>query len=161
MNTAGKRAGGTVAVTVRPMSASDIAAALFILEESPQAAKWSGGALLDASSRGIAWTGEVDELVAGILIGRVAADEFEIQNLAVAMAHRRQGVATRLVGAALESARIGGSVKAYLEARASNEGAIALYSKMGFRISGRRAKYYCDPLEDAVLLALDMNGTPP
>jgi ribosomal-protein-alanine N-acetyltransferase len=45
--------------------------------------------------------------------------------------------------------------------RASNEKAIALYSKLGFRNSGRRTKYYRDPEEDAVLLVLGTNGTAP
>jgi ribosomal-protein-alanine N-acetyltransferase len=143
------------------MSASDIAAVLFILEESPEAAMWSRDSLLEASSLGIAWTAEIGGLVAGTLIGRAAADEFEILNLAVAKAHRRRGVATRLVGAALESARAVGAAKTYLEVRASNEKAIALYSKLGFRILGRRTKYYRDPEEDAVLLVLDTNGTAP
>jgi ribosomal-protein-alanine N-acetyltransferase len=120
---------------------------------------WSRESLSDAASSGAAWTAEVEGLVAGILIGRAAADEFEILNLAVAKAHRRQGVATRLVAAALESARKAGAAKTYLEVRASNEGGIALYSKLGFRISGRRAKYYRDPEEDAVLLVLDTDGT--
>jgi ribosomal-protein-alanine N-acetyltransferase len=161
MHTPGKATGGKSAVTVRLMSASDIAKAQSILEESPEAAMWSRDSLLDAASRGAAWTAEVEGLVAGILIGQAAADEFEILNLAVARTHRRQGVATRLVGAALESARAAGAAKAYLEVRASNEKAIALYSKLGFRISGRRTKYYRDLKEDAVLLVLDTNRTAP
>lgn len=159
MFTPGKKAEGTSGVTVRPMSALDITASLSILEESPEAAQWSRESLLDTFSRGIAWAAEVDGRVAGILIGLVAADEFEILNLAVAKAHRRQGVATRLVGAALESARIAGALRTYLEVRASNQVAIAFYSQMGFRDSGRRVKYYRDPVEDAVLLALKTNGT--
>jgi [ribosomal protein S18]-alanine N-acetyltransferase len=161
MYTTGKKVGGTLAFTLRPMCASDISAALSILEESPEAAKWSRESLLEVSSRGIAWAAELDGRVAGILIGRVVADEFEILNLAVAKEHRRQRVATRLVSAAVESARIAGAVKAYLEVRASNEGAIAFYSRVGFRVSGRRPNYYRDPVEDALLLALHTNRTIP
>jgi ribosomal-protein-alanine N-acetyltransferase len=91
---------------------------------------------------------------AGILIGRVAADEFEVLNLAVAKARRRRGVATQLVEVALEDARIAGARQTYLEVRASNKGGIALYERLGFRVCGRRPNYYRDPIEDAILLVL-------
>ena len=49
----------------------------------PEAATWSRASLLESASSGIALAAEVDGRVAGILIGRVVADEFEILNLAV------------------------------------------------------------------------------
>jgi ribosomal-protein-alanine N-acetyltransferase len=140
---------------------SDASAAQFILEESPEASMWSIESLLESASRGIAWTAELDRCVAGILIGRVAADEFEILNLAVAQACRRRGVATQLVRAALDHARTAGASQTYLEVRASNEAAIGLYLRMGFSAYGRRPNYYLNPAEDAVLLALHKNETIP
>jgi ribosomal-protein-alanine acetyltransferase len=159
MHSLGERAGESSAVTVRRMSASDGSAALSILQESPEAALWSQESLLESADRGIAWAAELGGRVTGILIGRAAADEFEILNLAVAKAHRRRGIATQLFAAALEHARTVGAKKAYLEVRATNEGAIAFYSRMGFRVSGRRPNYYRNPVEDAVLLSLPTNGT--
>jgi [ribosomal protein S18]-alanine N-acetyltransferase len=146
------------ALSLRPMSSSDISAALSILEESPEAARWSRASLVDSASSGFAWVAELDGRVSGILVGRVAADEFEILNLAVAKVCRRKGVATRLVTSALESARTAGAPRIYLEVRASNEGAIDLYTRMGFRESGRRRNYYRNPSEDAVLLVLNQDG---
>lgn len=159
MHNPGKKRSQPTAVTVRAMSDADVSAALSILEESPEAAKWSRDSLLESAARGTSWAAELDGRVAGILIGRVAADEFEILNLAVAKAHRRRGIATQLLKAALESARAGGAREIYLEVRASNEAGIAFYSRMGFRVSGRRPNYYRDPAEDAVLLALYANGS--
>ena len=161
MHSLGERAGESSAVTVRRMSASDGSAALSILQESPEAALWSQESLLESADRGIAWAAELGGRVTGILIGRAAADEFEILNLAVAKAHRRRGIATQLLAAARESARMAGAEKTYLEVRASNEGAMALYTRMGFRVSGRRPNYYRHPAEDAVLLVLDKNGMNP
>ena len=40
-----------------------------------------------------------------------------------------------------------------LEVRESNAAARALYTKHGFRETGRRRGYYRDPIEDAVLYA--------
>ena len=145
------------AVTVRRMSASDASAALAILKESPEASIWSRESLLESVSQGIAWAAELDGRVAGFLIGRVAADEFEILNLAVAKACRRRGIATQLVSAALEYAQTAGARQTYLEVRASNEGGIAFYTRMGFRECGRRPNYYRDPVDDAVLLVLHMS----
>jgi ribosomal-protein-alanine N-acetyltransferase len=143
----------------RRMTADDIPAAHSILVQSPEAAAWSRESLSETMKNGLGWILEVDGAIAGILIGRVAADEFEILNLAVEKAHRRHGVATKLVRAAVEQARTAGARKAYLEVRASNEGGIAFYARLGFCKEGRRAQYYRDPAEDAVLLVLHNFGT--
>ncbi len=152
MHSPGEKIGNSQAVVVRRMSASDVSAALSILKESPEASIWSSESLLESVSEGMALAAEVGGHVAGILIGRVAADEFEILNLAVAKAARRQGIAVQLVNAALESARAEGARQVYLEVRASNEAAIALYAQLGFQVCGRRPNYYREPVEDAVLL---------
>ena len=86
------------------------------------------------------------------MIGRLVADQFEILNLAVERDSRRRGIATQLVQAMLEDARGTTARQAFLEVRASNEGAIALYARLGFRVWGRRIKYYRNPREDALLL---------
>lgn len=152
MHSPGKKFGDPAPATVRLMSASDASAAHSILMESPEASIWSEESLLESVSQGIAWVAELDGQVAGILIGRIAADEFEILNLAVAKACRRRGIATQLVRSALEYAGTAGARRTYLEVRASNAGAIALYTRMGFRDCGRRPNYYGNPIEDAVLL---------
>lgn len=154
MPTPNEKVGIPPAVIVRRMSTSDASAAHSILKESPEASIWSTESLLESVSQGFAWAAELDGGIAGILIGRVVADEFEILNLAVGKAFRRRGIATQLVSFALEFARRTGAQRTYLEVRASNEGGIALYKRMGFRDCGRRANYYREPIEDAVLLVL-------
>jgi ribosomal-protein-alanine N-acetyltransferase len=134
------------------MSIADTTLALAILRESPEASIWSRESLLESASNGIALVAELDGCVTGLLIGRSAADEFEILNLAVAKQWRRRGAGTALVKASLESAGRAGANHVHLEVRASNEGGIAFYERMGFRVRGRRVKYYRDPVEDAVLL---------
>jgi ribosomal-protein-alanine N-acetyltransferase len=148
----GEKIGNSPAVTIRRMTASDASVAHLILKESPEASIWSRESLLESVSQGIAWTAELYGRVAGILIGRVVADEFEILNLAVGKACRRRGIATQLVSSALEYARTAGARRTYLEVRASNAGGIGFYTRMGFRECGHRPNYYHDPIEDAVLL---------
>jgi ribosomal-protein-alanine N-acetyltransferase len=77
--------------------------------------------------------------------------ELHVLNLATAAEWRRRGVAAALLQAALADTRGQGLERAFLEVRAVNAGAIALYHRFGFRITGRRRRYYPDG-EDALLL---------
>jgi ribosomal-protein-alanine N-acetyltransferase len=146
---------GALGVSIRKLAASDVPAVLAILQESPEAAAWSQVSLLQLASAGpSAWVAERDGIVAGFLIGRSAADEFEILNMAVLGAHRRRRIASKLLESALDFSRTAGIARVYLEVRASNGPAIALYTRHGFTECGRRARYYRDPDEDAILLSL-------
>lgn len=151
---------GAPIVPIRGMISSDAPAILSILQESPEASLWSENGIQEAAADGMAWIAEQNGGVAGFLIGRVIADEFEILNMAVARAYRRRGIAGQLVREALECARMAGAKQAHLEVRASNEAAISLYWSYGFRQYGRRVRYYQYPLEDAYLFSVKLNSTP-
>ena len=81
----------------------------------------------------------------------VVLDEGYIDNVAVAPACRRQGIADRLLDVLC---RFGQEKLAFLtlEVRPSNTAAVALYRKHGFQEAGRRRDYYENPREDALLL---------
>jgi ribosomal-protein-alanine N-acetyltransferase len=147
---------GSSIVVIRGMIAADAPAVLSILQESPEASLWSENGILESIIDGMAWVSEQDGRVAGFLIGRVVADEFEILNMGVAAAYRRRGIASRLVREALERARMAGAKKALLEVRASNEAAIHLYRRHGFQQYGQRLQYYQYPPEDAILFSVEM-----
>jgi ribosomal-protein-alanine N-acetyltransferase len=83
---------------------------------------------------------------------QVAADELQIHNIAVPEAARRRGLARRLLELVLDLGSRRGARDAYLEVRASNAPAIALYRACGFAIAGRRQGYYESPREDALLM---------
>jgi [ribosomal protein S18]-alanine N-acetyltransferase len=148
---------GASGILIRTLVARDVPAVLVILQESPEAAAWSQESLMQLESVGqSAWVAERDGLIAGFLIGRSAADEFEILNMAVAGKHRRRGIGSKLLESSLHFAREAGGVRVYLEVRASNEPAITLYTRHGFAECGRRARYYRNPIEDALLLSLSL-----
>ena len=159
MHPRGEARSNSSRIGVRGMARLDVPAIFSILGESPEASLWSEGSLMELGSSGTAWVAEHEGIVIGFLIGRAAADEFEILNVAIARSHRRRGIATQLVEAALEWSRRPGTQRAYLEVRASNEAAIALYKRHGFSPCGRRSRYYQDPVEDAVILSWDRNPT--
>jgi ribosomal-protein-alanine N-acetyltransferase len=79
-------------------------------------------------------------------------DELHINTLAVAPEFRQRGYATTLLRAVMTEAAGEGALKATLEVRASNAAALALYERLGFRVSARRPGYYTNPEEDALIL---------
>ena len=92
----------------------------------------------------------------GYLCYWVVFDELRLMNLAVRPGFRRQGIASRLVGHALEEGMRQGTVRALLEVRASNRPAQQLYETFGFRQYGRRRFYYTNPDEDAILMHMQL-----
>lgn len=96
-----------------------------------------------------------ESAVVGYCVLLVAADEGEIANIATAPSARRRGIAGRLLDHALAAAQHLGAVSVYLEVRASNDSARALYASRAFAPVGRRRAYYRNPLEDALVLRHD------
>ena len=92
--------------------------------------------------------------IAGFLGYWLLVDEMHISTLAVHPDMRGRGIGELLLQAGLERAWIQGADMSTLEVRPSNRAAIALYSKYGFELVGRRRKYYQDNNEDAVLMTL-------
>jgi len=85
-------------------------------------------------------------------------DEMEILNLAVAPDLRRGGLGRRLLRLALAICRRMGVSTARLEARRSNQAALALYGGQGFEPCGVRKGYYPDNKEDAICMVLDLSS---
>ncbi|MBT3267978.1 ribosomal protein S18-alanine N-acetyltransferase [Candidatus Poribacteria bacterium] len=86
----------------------------------------------------------------------IVVDEVHILNFAVHPAYRRLGIAKRLLHGILSNGRALGLVRATLEVRVSNSGAIRLYREAGFRAVAMRRKYYQDTGEDAYVMWLDI-----
>jgi ribosomal-protein-alanine N-acetyltransferase len=86
---------------------------------------------------------------------RLVVDEMHVMNVAVAPGARRRGLARRLLGFAFRRAARAGARTAYLELRAGNREALALYESLGFRALSKRPGYYQQPVEDALVLVLE------
>jgi len=89
----------------------------------------------------------------GMVLARVAADEAEILTLAVRPERRRSGLGRALLLTAMAEATARGARAMFLEVRASNEAARALYAAAGFTRVGTRARYYPDGADALVLRA--------
>jgi ribosomal-protein-alanine N-acetyltransferase len=75
---------------------------------------------------------------------------WHVMNVAVDPDLRRRGIATALLERLLE--RVSPESQLTLEVRRSNDGAIALYERFGFRSAGVRRRYYQDNGEDAIVM---------
>jgi ribosomal-protein-alanine N-acetyltransferase len=100
------------------------------------------------------WVAELEGQVVGMLVLWLIVDEAHIATLAIQPDYRRQGLAKQLLVEALRTAYQEGARQALLEVRAGNEAAQAMYRTFGFEEVGRRAKYYKDNGEDAILMTL-------
>ena len=137
---------------IRPMTAADLAQ-VHALECAAQQEPWSQEHFAAElgnrfSCIDLCWR---DGQLAGFICTWLVAAEVQIQNVAVAPAFRRQGVAARLLTHALDRCRESGFEAAWLEVRAGNAAAIALYRRFGFQAAGRRPGYYPDG-EDALVM---------
>lgn len=100
-----------------------------------------------------------DAAVIGHALMMARADEAHVLNVCVDPAARRRGVAWALLHALLEVARDAGAQTAFLEVRASNHGAIALYESANFQRIADRKAYYPAAFgrEDALVMARQLS----
>jgi len=94
--------------------------------------------------------------LAGYIVARESAGELHINNVAVRNQFRRRGIGIALLGSIIEMAKRLKVQVAFLEVRRGNNAAQELYKKVGFKPIARRADYYSDPREDAVVMSLTL-----
>ena len=94
------------------------------------------------------------ELVAyaGLRAAPVDAGQGDIQTIAVSKSHRQRGLGRALLVDLMNEAQRRGVRELFLEVRADNEPAIALYDSLGFREIDRRASYYQPDGVDAIVM---------
>ncbi|HEV2287031.1 MAG TPA: N-acetyltransferase [Steroidobacteraceae bacterium] len=98
--------------------------------------------------------------IAGFALMRFGDDSAHLNLLAVEPAHRRRGIARRLLTWLEESALTAGTYLIGLELRAGNEAAREFYRALGYRESGRVPGYY-QGLEAAIRMERDVRVSRP
>lgn len=149
-------AAGRVTATLRRAVASDLDA-IVAIERASFSDAWTPGSFRSLLSASHVYfpVVEAGAAVAGYAVALFAADEGELANIAVADAHRGQGLGAQLLDAVLAEAASRGTRTTWLEVRESNAAARRLYAGRGFVESGRRRKYYDAPVEDALVYRRD------
>lgn len=84
----------------------------------------------------------------------------ELESLAVQASWRRRGVARLLCREVIDWTCAQGASYLDLEVRQQSNAAIVLYRSLGFRDAGRRPRYYHSPDDDAVVMRIDLRGSP-
>jgi ribosomal-protein-alanine N-acetyltransferase len=104
-----------------------------------------------SKSSGICLAAWEDDRLRGYLICSRYDTVWHVMNVAVDPEAQRRGIATALLRELLE--RVDDPDARYtLEVRRSNQGAIHLYERFGFRAAGTRRRYYQDNGEDALIM---------
>ena len=85
------------------------------------------------------------------------AGQGDIQTIAVAPHYRNQGIGRKLLRDLIDESQRRGVTDLFLEVRADNAGAIALYTSEGFREIDRRAGYYQPDGVDAIVMCRTAN----
>ena len=142
---------------IRTLAAADLGA-IERIERRSYATPWSRSMFASEIAKPTSiCLGAVDPgagLIGYLIISRYV-DAWHVMNVAVDPDQRGRGVATmlleRLFDLTADDARRGYT----LEVRVSNEKAIALYERLGFRSRGLRRGYYTDNREDALIMWKD------
>ena len=101
------------------------------------------------------WVAEQGGQIIGVVVAWLLLDEVHIATIATHPEFRRQGIAQALLAHVLKLGAKDGALSSFLEVRASNLAAQAMYHKFGYEETGRRLRYYKDNGEDAILMTLE------
>lgn len=98
----------------------------------------------------------VDDVMAAFAITQVVLDEATLFNIAVDPQWQRQGIGRMLLEQLISELEKRDVLTLWLEVRASNHSAIALYESLGFNEATIRRNYYptATGREDAIIMAL-------
>lgn len=138
------------------MTGEDLDAVLAV-EGSVYPYPWSRGVFADCLHHHgyCCWVWDFAGGLVGYGVMQVVVDECHVLNVTVASTWQRRGLGRAMMTRLLRLARRHRAAVAFLEVRASNHQAIALYHSLGFNETGRRKGYY--PIrngrEDALMFA--------
>ena len=145
-------------LTLRAATAADLSA-LRDIEVRASHDPWGENAILSqlSSGVGVSLVCEDGGRVVGSLYLSLIPPEGEVLALAVLPEARRRGIGRFLLENGMKTLKSGGACVLYLDVRESNTPARALYAALGFEEYGRRARFYSQPREDAVLMKKELS----
>ncbi|MFW0764430.1 ribosomal protein S18-alanine N-acetyltransferase [Trabulsiella odontotermitis] len=145
--------------TISSLSTADLPRA-WQIEKRAHAFPWSEKTF--ASNQGDRYFNlklETENEIAAFAITQVVLDEATLFNIAVDPAYQRRGLGRALLEHLIDALEKHGVVTLWLEVRASNVAAIALYESLGFNEATIRKNYYptAEGREDAIIMALPIS----
>jgi ribosomal-protein-alanine N-acetyltransferase len=101
-----------------------------------------------------------DSEIAGFLLARLIMNSqnsfLEIYNIGIKTSYKRRGLGSLLISKLLEIAKEKLATEIFLEVRKSNCTAIDFYKRNDFEEIGTRKNFYSTPIEDAILMRLNL-----
>jgi [ribosomal protein S18]-alanine N-acetyltransferase len=154
-------------VEIHTLEESDLDAVIGIAETLAEAPHWARGRYADLlradSSRpriALVAQNSASREVLGFAVASLTPSlipaEAELESIAVAAPAQRCGIGRLLLASLVTRLRTVGTAELHLEVRASNFAAICFYQAQNFKQTGVRPRYYTDPEEDAILMALGL-----
>ena len=132
------------------------------IEQASYTHPWTRRNFIDSLASGYIARLLVDETgVLGYFVAMPGVDEMHLLNITVAPDERHQGMGRLMLDELCRASRAQGAQWLWLEVRQSNQHALLLYERYGFRRVGERRGYY--PLsvgrrETAVVMSLALQG---
>ncbi|WP_250214196.1 ribosomal protein S18-alanine N-acetyltransferase [Acrocarpospora catenulata] len=146
---------------LRQMTTGDLPAVMAIERATFPSDAWSEGMmrgeLADQPRTRHYLVAEVEGQVVGYAGLAVSADQGDVQTIAVYAEHRRSGIGSQLLTELLAEAGRRGATEIFLEVRADNPAAQAMYERFGFTSFGVRRRYYDDGT-DAITMVRRLDG---
>ena len=148
-------------VRIRALAEADLDRVLEIAGSLAHAPHWTRAAYLAAldpraAMHRIALAAEETRsgTLAGFAVASVLPPQAELETVAVDERYQRREIGRKLMAEMALGLKSMQVTEVTLEVRESNAPALGLYGSFGFGETGRRPRYYTDPVEDAVLLRL-------
>ncbi len=146
---------------LRPMTLADLPAVMAIERATFPLDAWSEGMMRGElaempRSRHYVVALVDDEIVAYAGLA-AAADQADVQTIAVLDRHQGTGIGSAMLTELLAEARRRGAREIFLEVRADNPRAQAVYRHFGFEEIGTRRRYYDDGT-DAIMMRRKLDG---
>ena len=147
------------ATVIREMTESDIKE-IAQLEKECFSEPWSEDSLKDELTNETArfYVLRENESLLGYIGANNICGEVYITNVAVNTNCRGKGYGKTLVNHLIKQSEFEKSLFVTLEVRASNENAIKLYEKCGFKKIGERKNFYSKPIENAYIYTYYLEG---
>lgn len=141
---------------LRPMQMEDVDVVMSI-EPHIYSHPWTRGNFTDSLQSGYsAWVMMHGQKIIGYALMMMVLDEAHLLNLSIAKSYQKQGLGRLLLEHMITTSKNHRAANMFLEVRASNVSAIALYENIGFNEMSVRRGYYpaANGREDAVLMGL-------
>ncbi len=126
------------------------------IEKASFSTPWSENAILESMNAGTVFyvARSSDKIVGYMGLSKIVGEGY-VTNIAVLPKYRRLGIGKKILEYVINDSAELEFIS--LEVRITNQAAISLYEKLGFKNVGTRKRFYTNPTEDAIIMTKYLN----